>query len=150
MTVSVIDAGIDARHPDLQGQLLDNRNYAAPDAAEIHGTAVAGIIAALANNGQGIVGIAPNAKLIGLKARWPTEANGADAVCDSLSLAQALNTAIQLRPRILNLSLTGPADPLLTTALDDRGGPAGITEWSRSGASGNGKCLPRRRQAAWF
>lgn len=122
VTVAVIDAGIDARHPDLQGQVLDNRNYVAPDAAaeaaDIHGTAVAGIIAALANNGQGIVGIAPHAKLIGLKACWPTEENGADAVCDSLSLAQALNAAIQLKPRILNLSLTGPADPLLTTLLE--------------------------------
>jgi subtilisin family serine protease len=78
-----------------------------------HGTAVAGVIAALTNNGQGIVGIAPAADLLALKACWQ-ERIEAPAVCNTLTLAEALAFAIERRSRIINLSLTGPSDPLLT------------------------------------
>src|SRR5262249_28768819 len=87
--VAVIDSGIDDRHPDLSGQLLVNRNFVAgkPLVAEQHGTAVAGIIAAKADNRIGIAGIAPGAKLLGLRACW----QGPEATaCDTLSLAKAL------------------------------------------------------------
>jgi subtilisin family serine protease len=77
-----------------------------------HGTAVAGVIAALTNNGLGIVGVAPAAELLALKACWQ-ERPDAPAVCNTLTLAEALAFAIQKRARIINLSLTGPSDPLL-------------------------------------
>jgi subtilisin family serine protease len=65
--VAVVDSGVDAEHPDLAGQLALRRNFvdAVPDAAEAHGTAVAGIIAARADNGIGIAGVAPGARC------WP-------------------------------------------------------------------------------
>ncbi len=44
--------------------------------------------------------------------------NGAAAECSSFSLARALEVALALRPNVINLSLAGPADPLLSKLLD--------------------------------
>jgi subtilisin family serine protease len=115
--VAVIDSGIDAGHPDLAGQVLVNRNFVAGQSlvAEQHGTAVAGIIAAKADNHIGIAGIAPGAKLLGLRACW----QGQDATaCDTLSLAKALYFAVQSRPDVINLSLSGPDARLLRAILN--------------------------------
>lgn len=124
--IAVIDTGVDGQHPDLAGQIALEQNFvddAKDGFDDIHGTAVAGVIAATANNRLGIVGIAPNAKIIALKACWQTTPQKADAVCTSLTLALALNTAINLKPEIINLSLTGSQDPLVERlvgkALDD-------------------------------
>lgn len=73
-SVAVIDSGIEANHPDLAGQVQVDRNFVSgrPLIAEDHGTAVAGIIAAKADNRLGIAGIAPGARLLGLRACWQT------------------------------------------------------------------------------
>ncbi len=122
VTVAIIDTGLDLNHPDLKGQVAASRDFVAdypfPFIDDIHGTAVAGVIAALADNGEGIIGTAPNAELIALKACWSEKANSPDAVCDSLTLAKALNQAIELKADIMNLSLTGPSDPLLYRLID--------------------------------
>lgn len=114
--VAVIDTGIDTAHPDLAERIVGAQNFTAHDdatTADIHGTAVAGIIAAAARNHTGIVGVAPDARILSLKACWPEQPGKPAAVCDTFTLAQALNTAIQQQVRIVNLSLAGPADPLL-------------------------------------
>ncbi|MEP7244644.1 MAG: S8 family serine peptidase [Gammaproteobacteria bacterium] len=116
VTVAVIDTGVDTTHPELAGRVRLTRNFVDNNAAQFqmdrHGTAVAGVIAALTNNGQGIIGVAPAAELFALKACWQ-ERPEASAVCNTLTLAEALAFAIQKRARIINLSLTGPNDPLL-------------------------------------
>jgi subtilisin family serine protease len=110
--IAVIDSGIEASHPDLAGQLIVNRNFVAGGsiAAEQHGTGVAGIIAAKADNGIGIAGIAPGARLLGLRACWQT---ASATLCDSFSLAKALYFAIDDRADVINMSLSGPDDRLL-------------------------------------
>ena len=115
--VAVIDTAIDSSHPDMQGRVIEQRNLvgdAANAVNERHGTAVAGIIAAIDNNQQGIVGVAPDAKLLALRACWPATPNDARAVCNTFTLAQALSAAVDLRADVVNLSLSGPSDPLLT------------------------------------
>ena len=116
--VAVVDSGIEASHPDLAGQLALNENFVdeAPLPGESHGTAVAGIIAARADNRLGIAGIAPAARLLGLRACWQASA---DTLCNSLSLAKALHAAILQRAQIINMSLGGPADRLLGTLIDE-------------------------------
>ncbi|CAN7232910.1 S8 family serine peptidase [Phenylobacterium sp. LjRoot219] len=118
--VAVIDSGIDAGHPDLTGQVRVQRDFVAGRAppAERHGTAVAGIIAARADNGVGIVGVAPGARLLGLRACSERPAQPSGAVCDSLSLAKALEFAITNKAQVVNLSWTGPPDILLGRLLD--------------------------------
>jgi subtilisin family serine protease len=115
--VAVVDSGIDARHPDLAGQVAVNRNFVSgqPLVAEQHGTAVAGIIAAKADNRVGIAGVAPGARLLGLRACWQ---HGSSATCDTLSLAKALYFAVENHPDVINLSLSGPDARLLHEILN--------------------------------
>lgn len=116
--VAVVDSGVDAGHPDLAGQLVHHQNYVdtRPAPAESHGTEVAGIIAARADNGAGIAGIAPQARLLALRACW--QAGPGQTLCTSLGLAKALYAAIQQGAHIINLSLGGPDDRLLALLLD--------------------------------
>lgn len=117
VSVAVIDSAVDAAHPDLAGRVALQRNFvdAALDVAELHGTAVAGIIGARAGNGAGIAGVAPGARLMALRACW--EAGGRPARCNSLTLGKAVNYAIENNARIINMSLAGPPDRLLQALL---------------------------------
>ncbi|MEO8628740.1 MAG: S8 family serine peptidase [Betaproteobacteria bacterium] len=117
--VAQIDTGVDLRHPDLEGQLVEPTNFVDGSSyvAEKHGTAVAGIIVARADNGIGIVGVAPGAHLMPLRACW--EQAGRDgAICTSFTLAKAIQFALLRQARILNLSLSGPHDRLLERLID--------------------------------
>ena len=116
--VAIVDSGVDASHPDLAGQIASNDNFVddKPTPAEGHGTAVAGIIVARADNGVGIAGIAPQARLLALRACW--QAAGTQTLCTSLGLAKALYAAIQQGAHIINMSLGGPDDRLLALLLD--------------------------------
>jgi hypothetical protein len=117
VTVAVIDSRIDVNHPDLGGQVALSQDFVGGHgvAAEQHGTAVAGVIAARAGNGAGIVGIAPGARLMGLRACWQ---QATATMCDTLSLAKALHFAIDHRARVINLSLSGPHDMLLSRLVE--------------------------------
>jgi subtilisin family serine protease len=119
--IAVIDTGVDTSHPDLKGRIHDMQNLVDDSTASFnhdsHGTEVAGIIAADADNHQGIVGIAPKATLSVYKACWYDTAD-AGARCNTFTLAKALAAIIDTDARIVNLSLGGPADPLLDKLLD--------------------------------
>ena len=117
VSVAVIDSGIDASHPDLAGQISRNENFVNTGSvpAEAHGTAVAGIIAARAGNG-GIVGVAPDARVMGLRACW--QLPDQSTRCNSFTLGKAINFAILNNARIINLSLSGPRDRLLEQLVD--------------------------------
>lgn len=116
--IAVVDSGIDAQHPDLRGRLAAVNDYAPVQGERVgvHGTQVAGVIAAVANNALGIVGIAPQAQLSLYRACW----HGSDGIgrCNSLTLAKALAAVIQSDAQVVNLSLGGPSDPLLEQLLD--------------------------------
>lgn len=117
--VAVIDTGVDTRHPDLAGRIAGTQNFVdADDRAfnrDRHGTAVAGVIAANSDNQIGIVGVAPQAQLYVYKACWQRAVGtGVGAACNTFTLANALAAAIDDHVHIVNLSLAGPQDPLLT------------------------------------
>ncbi len=115
--VAVIDTGVDVAHPDLANKVVAARNLVDANAEQFrrdrHGTEVAGVIAALANNHLGIVGVAPGVHLIALKACWQLTDDSDNARCNSFTLAKAISAAIDLRSQVVNLSLGGPTDPLL-------------------------------------
>jgi len=114
--VAVIDSGIDASHPDLAGVVRSRRDFTSGPLAP-HGTEVAGLIAARGANGTGILGVAPMAQLDDLRACRAGAAADAPAVCDSYTLAQALDFAVNSQVDVINLSLAGPDDPLLARLL---------------------------------
>lgn len=123
--VAIVDTGVDVTHPDLAGRIIELVDLVPADATgrqnpvEQHGTAVAGVIAAAANNGVGIVGVAPAARLLVLRACWQvTGPEAPQALCNSFTLARALARAIEARVAVINLSLSGPADPLLARLVD--------------------------------
>ena len=127
--VAVIDTGIDTAHPNLRGRVESEHNFVDDNArvfrSDRHGTAVGGVIAATQNGSAGMVGVAPDARLLAMKACWQLQPGHDAARCNSFTLAQALSRAIELRPQIINLSLTGPEDPLLR-ALIERAVKSGI------------------------
>ena len=121
--IALIDTGVDINHPDLQGQILSTHNlidhFSESFADDLHGTAVAGVISARADNNLGAIGIAPGAKLVALKACWPQQAGQFQASCNSLSLVMAINRAISLNVDIINLSLSGEPDPLVSRMINE-------------------------------
>ena len=126
--VAIIDTGVDTRHPDLAGRTQLTRNYIDNDdvlfRSDRHGTQVAGLIAAASNNGIGIMGVAPDVKLMAYKACWQASASSAGR-CNSFTIAQALADALAAKAQVINLSFVGPSDPLLE-ALVARAIAAGV------------------------
>jgi subtilase family protein len=120
--VAVVDTGVDATHPDLAGSIHDTHNVVDDDKKtfdrDSHGTEVAGVIAAVGDNHQGIVGMAPKASLSIYKACWYPPHGTTGARCNSFTLARALAAIGETDVRIINLSLGGPSDPLLNRLLD--------------------------------
>ncbi len=117
VVVGVVDTGVDRNHPELREKIIYAENFVDHDQQNFdndeHGTAVAGVIASTAGNKVGIVGIAPDVKLMAFKACWQRGKYRNEAVCDSFSLAKALYSALVQQPDVLNLSLAGPEDPLI-------------------------------------
>ena len=120
--VALIDTGVDTMHPDLAERIVEQRDFVGSDVRDPgrdrHGTEVAGVIAAVANNGLGIVGVAPAVELFSYRACWPNGDGTGRARCNSFTLAQALAAAIRSPARVINLSLGGPHDALLGELLE--------------------------------
>ena len=115
--VVIIDTGADITHPEIRAQVEAHRNFVdesdAEFSADAHGTAIAGIIGASADDGSGIVGVAPAAAITVLKACWYADRQR-PAMCNSFTPARALGFAVESGAQVINLSLAGPEDPLLS------------------------------------
>lgn len=160
--VGVLDTGIALEHPDLQPAILESRDFTrSPSAAydaQGHGTHVSGIIAARRNT-HGIVGVAPEAKIIMAKVlnddgagtspdivagiRWAVEA-GADILSMSLGspepdeeIHQALLQAIS--KGVFAITAAGNEGP----ELDTVGYPAGFPEMVAVGSIDRRKKISR-------
>jgi subtilisin family serine protease len=132
VVVAVMDTGVSQTHIDLKSRLWENPREIAgnnldddnngyiddvrgwdfvsndniPADAHMHGTHVAGTIAAEKNNGKGIVGVAPGVKIVSLKV---LDSKGSG---DYATVMKALRYAIALRRagvnlRVVNMSLGG-------------------------------------------
>jgi subtilisin family serine protease len=116
VSVTIVDTGADLEHPELLHQIDTHEDFVTESSgdfsADAHGTAIAGIISAAADNGEGIIGIAPEARLNIFKACWYSP-DKLRARCNSFTLAKALSQAIGSGTNIINLSLGGPSDVLL-------------------------------------
>jgi subtilisin family serine protease len=121
ITVAVIDTGVSTEHPGLRGRIVESHNFVEGGEQtferDLHGTAVAGVIAAQRDDRVGMLGIAPDAGILALKACWYSAAD-AKAVCSSWTLAKAVDFAIKAGAQVLNLSLSGPPDALLERLIE--------------------------------
>jgi subtilisin family serine protease len=127
--IALIDTGVDVEHPDLRGAIVHSQSFIGKPVSAgslRHGTAMAGVIAAVANNHIGIVGIAPRAQIEVFEACWQLAPGSDAAACNTFTLARALAAALASGAPLVNLSFAGPADPLLA-ALVQTGLKRGVT-----------------------
>ena len=120
MSVAVIDSG-SGPHPDLTNNLevgrtfyslIESEGAADVDLKDGHGTHVAGIIGAVADNGIGIAGVAPKVRLL------PVHVLDSEGSGDSRDVARGIRYATDSGARVINLSLGGPNESTsLTSAV---------------------------------
>jgi subtilisin family serine protease/uncharacterized protein YkwD len=106
VTIAVIDTGVDLDHPDLAAKIVPGYDFVNgdddPDDDHGHGTHVAGIAAAVTNNGAGVAGLSWGARIMPLKA---LDSSGEGYLSD---VAEAITYAADHDAQIANLSLGGP------------------------------------------
>lgn len=103
VTVAVIDTGIDYNHPDLSGKVLTGKNYvdgsSDPYDDNGHGTHVAGLAAAMTDNGVGVAGVDWAARILPLKV-LDSSGSGYDS-----DIASAIRYAADSGAEVINMSL---------------------------------------------
>ncbi|MBS7632228.1 peptidase S8 [Candidatus Bathyarchaeota archaeon] len=111
--IAVLDTGVDTTHPDLKDNLISGYNFVDKndDVTDLdgHGTMVAGIIAAAANNSIGIAGVAPEVKIMPLKVLTSKGGNWIDL---DLAIIYAANHGA----KIITMSLGGKSSLLFDAA----------------------------------
>jgi subtilisin family serine protease len=119
VTVALLDTGVAAEHPDLQGRLWPGRDFvdddASPQDLNGHGTHVAGLIAA---NGV-LKGAAPEAKLLPVRVIGPSGGSVSDLIRGLLWAANLSPGDPNPHPaQVINLSLgTAEYSELLEQAI---------------------------------
>ncbi len=149
IVVAVIDTGVSYRHPDILENMWVNslerdgtpnvdddrngfvddvhgfdfvRNDADPDDGPIgHGTHCAGTIAAIGNNGRGVVGVCWNAEIMAVRIFGDS---GAPA--SNLQIARAIDYAVRNKAQVINASWGGPMRSLEIEAAIRRANQAGV------------------------
>lgn len=104
VTVAVLDTGVNGAVADLVGNVEPGIDLTGTGLTDVdgHGTAVAGVIAAHANNGVGGAGVCPNCRIL------PIKVMANDGKGDLATVAQGIVKAAQLHAEVIDLSLGGP------------------------------------------
>lgn len=113
VTVAVIDDGVDGRHPDLERNVLEGKDFTGSGGANNetendHGTAMAGLIAGHGHGpggNDGIKGIAPGAKILPIK--HIESADGGE----SHSYGDAIKYAVDQGAKVINMAFGSPGEP---------------------------------------
>jgi thermitase len=104
--IAILDTGVDLDHPDLASKIISNVNFSGSTTVDDvygHGTHVAGIAAAMTNNGIGVVGLGYHASLMNVKVLGDTGSGTYSAIASGIIWA-ADNGA-----EVINMSLGGYA-----------------------------------------
>jgi thermitase len=114
--IAVLDTGIDKEQEDLVGNVIAEVNFTDSKTTEDiygHGTHIAGIIAAHGKNGAGIVGLAPDCRLMNVKV---ADDQGR---FDSTVAARGIDWAVDNGAKVITMSLesTEPS-PILEEAVN--------------------------------
>jgi thermitase len=114
VTIAIVDSGVDLGHADLAGKIVPGYDFVNGDAIAQddngHGTHVAGIAAAGANNGVGVAGVSWGARIMPVKV---LNAGGGGSFAD---VAAGITWAADNGAQVINLSLGGASS---STVLQD-------------------------------
>ncbi|MDT0531844.1 type VII secretion-associated serine protease mycosin [Micromonospora sp. DSM 115977] len=125
VTVAVVDSGVDRRHPQLAGRVLDGTDLLDPggdgsrDCAG-HGTGVASIIAAAPRDGTAFRGLAPGARILPVRVSEQQVVEGRESgrTVSAGDFARAVRWAVDHDADVLNLSVVLYADdPAVRAAI---------------------------------
>ena len=114
VVIAILDTGIDTTHPDLKDRIIDGRNFTLEgrfnDITDRngHGTHVAGTIAG-SENGEGVVGVAPEADLLICKVLDRHGSGSYRSITQAIRWATRWRGPNGERVRIINMSLGGPS-----------------------------------------
>lgn len=106
--IAIVDTGIDANHPDLAAKVSAQRDFTATPEGKVaeddagHGTHVAGIAAAVTNNGKGVAGACPGCELMAAKVV-------SGGLASSYDTADAIVWAADNGAEVINISLGAPS-----------------------------------------
>ena len=116
VVVAVLDGGVDATHPDLVGKVVVGPELSGSPTSDDrtgHGTSVAGTIAAVPDNGEGIAGLGWSTRVLSVKVLDDRgEGFGSD-------VAAGIRAAVAAGARVVNLSLGGGTSPVVRDAVRD-------------------------------
>ena len=113
LRIGIIDSSVDKEHSAFSEASITTRRFVANDRPpNFHGTAIASIIA---GNDPSALGLAPRAELFAAEVFDQTEEQGEFA--STVSLIKALNWLVTQEVSVINISLAGPPNRLLETAL---------------------------------
>jgi subtilisin family serine protease len=141
--VAVLDTGVDEAHPDLEPNVIEGYDFVNddPDAWDdsSHGTHVAGVIAALGNNGEGTAGIAWRSKIMPVKV-LDSKGLGPDA-----AVSKGIIYAVENKAKIINLSSGTPYQSRLldeAARFAERRGVMMVAAAGNTGDKGNEVIYP--------
>ncbi|MBO4207358.1 type VII secretion-associated serine protease mycosin [Micromonospora echinofusca] len=125
VTVAVVDSGVDPRHPQLRGRVLDGVDLLDPggdgtDDCAGHGTAVASIIAAGRRPDTSFTGLAPAARILPVRVSEQQVIEGRESgrTVRPEEFARAIRWAVDHGAQVLNLSVVLYADvPAVRSAI---------------------------------
>lgn len=136
ITIGIIDQGFDQTHGDFLNKITASRNFyrAGPVTWAVHGTQMASIAAA-ARNGIGIVGVAPDAKLLLAQ----VGAGGSAQVLSEPAIYAALDWLSGSGAHVINMSLGAEYNSSFTRSVitNGRGGYFAGSAWGVNYGSTN-------------
>ena len=113
LRIGIIDSSVDKEHRAFSEASITTRRFVENDRPpNFHGTAIASIIA---GNDPAALGLAPRAELFAAEVFDQTAEQGEFA--STVSLIKALNWLVTQEVSVINISLAGPPNRLLETAL---------------------------------
>ncbi len=110
--IAIIDEGVDISHNDLSSKIVtpydatDGDNNQDPNAWDGHGTACAGIAAAVTDNGIGVAGIGWHSKIMPIRIAY-SNYDGGPWITSSLIIEDGLRTAVDRGANVLSNSWGG-------------------------------------------